>query len=61
MGNNSVIKNSKTTFIEQLKIDQRSECKVLGIYINPREFPHSGLIIISNKCKIAIKLKEKQY
>ena len=58
MGNNTVIKNSKNIFIEQLKIDSRSEYKVLGIYINPHEFPQSGLIIISNKSKIQIKLKK---
>ena len=61
MGNNTVIKNSKNIFIEQLKIDHRSEYKVLGIYINPHEFPQSGLIIIANKSKIQIKQKEKQY
>lgn len=61
MGNNTVIKNSKNTFIEQLKIDYRSENKVLGIYINPHEFPQSGLIIISNKSKKSFNLKEKLY
>jgi hypothetical protein len=49
MGNYSVLSNSKYTFIEQLKLDSRSVVKVLGIYINPNEFPKSGLIIVSNK------------
>jgi hypothetical protein len=51
MGNNHVFRNSKNTFIEQLKIDSNSEKKVLGIYLNPTEFPTSGLIIVSNRCK----------
>jgi hypothetical protein len=54
MGNNHVFRNSKNTFIEQLKIDSNSEKKVLGIYLNPKEFPTSGLIIVSNRCKIKI-------
>lgn len=58
MGNNTVIKNSQNIFIEQLKIDSRSEYKILGIYMNPHEFPQSGLIIISNKSKIQINLKK---
>lgn len=52
MGNSNVFKNSKSTFIEQLKVDSRSEMKVIGIYINPTEFPNSGLIIVTNKCNI---------
>jgi hypothetical protein len=51
MGNN-VIHNSRSIFIEQLKIDNRSENKILGTFINPGEFPASGLIIVSNKGKI---------
>lgn len=50
MGNYSVIRNSKQTFIEQLKIDSKSENKIIGIFLNPTEFPKSGLIIISTKC-----------
>jgi hypothetical protein len=49
MGNNSVIKNSKNTFVEQIKVDSRSESKILGCYINPIEFPNSGLIVVSNR------------
>lgn len=49
MGNYSVIKNSKHTFIEQLKIDGRNEANVLGVFLNPNEFPKSGLIVISDK------------
>jgi hypothetical protein len=51
MGNNHIFRNSKYTFIEQLKIDPRGELKILGIYLNPAEFPQSGLIIVTNKCK----------
>jgi len=47
MGNNQIFKNSKYTFIEQLKIDSRSELKILGIYLNPKEFPCAGLIIVT--------------
>lgn len=50
MGNNHVFRNSKYTFIEQLKIDSTSEKKVLGVYINPTEFPTSGLLVVSSKC-----------
>ena len=50
MGNNHVFRDSKNTFIEQLKIDSSSEKKVLGIFINPKEFPRSGLIIVSARC-----------
>ena len=52
MGNNQVFTSSKNTFIEQLKIDSNSEKKILGIYLNPAEFPNSGLIIVSNRGNI---------
>lgn len=49
MGNNLVFHNTKSTFVEQLKIDSNSEKKILAIYLNPHEFPNSGLLIITNK------------
>jgi hypothetical protein len=51
MGNNHIFHNSKSTFLEQLKIDTNSEKKVLAIYLNPLEFPKSGLIIVTNRSK----------
>lgn len=50
MGNTSVISNSSNTFVEQIKIDEKSSQKIIGIYLNPREFPFSGLITVTNKC-----------
>ena len=50
MGNTSVISQSGNTFVEQIKVDQKSSQKVLGIFLNPREFPLSGLIVVTNKC-----------
>jgi|LauGreDrversion4_2_1035121.scaffolds.fasta_scaffold3768257_1 hypothetical protein len=50
MGNTSVISHSGNTFVEQIKIDEKSSQKVTGIFINPREFPYSGLIAVTNKC-----------
>jgi hypothetical protein len=47
MGNSNIL--GKYTFIDQLKVDSRSQSKVIGIYINPSEFPNGGLIIITNK------------
>jgi hypothetical protein len=54
MGNSSV--TGKYTFIEQLKVDNRSSSKVIGIYINPNEFPNGGFIVATNKGKNQIKL-----
>jgi hypothetical protein len=51
MGNNHIFHNSKSTFLEQLKIDTNSEKKILAIYLNPIEFPKSGLLIVANRSK----------
>jgi hypothetical protein len=51
MGNSSVFNTNKNTFVEQLKIHSNNELNVLGTYLNPAEFPTSGLLIVSNKCK----------
>ena len=48
MGNTNVFRNNSSNFIEQLKIDLKSQTKILGIYINPNEFPTSGLIVVSS-------------
>jgi hypothetical protein len=49
MGNSSIV--GKYTFVEQLKIDSRSQSKIIGIYVNPSEFPNGGLLIVTNKGK----------
>ena len=36
-------------FIEQIKVDTSGKSKILGIYINPNEFPKSGLIVASSQ------------
>ena len=36
-------------FIEQIKVDTSGKSKILGIYINPNEFPKSGLIVASTQ------------
>ena len=50
MGNTSVISHSGNTFVEQIKVDGKSSQKILGVFLNPREFPLSGLIVVTNKC-----------
>ena len=49
MGNNFVFRNHSYNFIEQIKIDTKSQTKILDVYINPNEFPTSGLIIVSER------------
>ncbi len=49
MGNTNVFRNNSSNFVEQLKIDLKSQTKILGVYINPNEFPTSGLIVVSSK------------
>lgn len=49
MGNTFVFRNHSSNFVEQLKIDSKSQLAILGIYINPNEFPTSGLIIVSER------------
>jgi hypothetical protein len=46
MGNVNMFKSDGRNFIEQIKVDTS---KIMGIYINPNEFPKSGLIIVSTK------------
>ena len=41
-----MFKSDGRNFIEQIKVDTS---KIMGIYINPNEFPKSGLIIVSTK------------
>ena len=41
-----MFKGDGRNFIEQIKVDTS---KIMGIYINPNEFPKSGLIIVSTK------------
>jgi hypothetical protein len=33
-------------------VDSRGEEKIMGIYINPSEFPNAGLLVVTNKSKI---------
>ena len=56
MGNTSVISYSGNTFVEQIKVDLKSSQKLMGIFLNPREFPYSGLIAVTNKCIYFIKI-----
>ena len=49
MGNTFVFRNSSSNFVEQLKIDSKGNVKVIGIYINPNEFPTGGLIVVSER------------
>ncbi len=53
MGNYyNVIINSENTFIEQLKVSNDKEnSAITAIYLYPRDFPNSGLIILTNKSK----------
>ena len=53
MGNTFVFRNHSSNFVEQLKIDLKSQVVVLGIYINPNEFPTSGLIVVSEKAVLS--------
>ena len=41
--------NDNRNFIEQIKVDTSGKSKILGIYINPNEFPKSGLIVASTQ------------
>lgn len=54
MGNSNVYSSSKSTFIEQVKVDSSSEQRIIGVYINPSEFPNAGLLVVTNKSKINI-------
>ena len=51
MGNVNMFRNDNRNFIEQIKVDTSGKSKILGIYINPNEFPKSGLIVVSFQCK----------
>ena len=45
-----MFRNDNRNFIEQIKVDTSGKSKILGIYINPNEFPKSGLIVASSQC-----------
>ena len=45
-----MFRNDNRNFIEQIKVDTSGKSKILGIYINPNEFPKSGLIVTSSQC-----------
>ena len=45
-----MFRNDNRNFIEQIKVDTSGKSKILGIYINPNEFPKSGLIVASTQC-----------
>ena len=49
MGGDFVFRNQSSNFIEQLKIDNKGQTKIIGIFLTPNEFPTNGLIIISEK------------
>ena len=44
-----MFRNDNRNFIEQIKVDTSGKSKILGIYINPNEFPKSGLIVASSQ------------
>jgi len=45
-----MFRNDNRNFIEQIKVDTSGKSKILGIFINPNEFPKSGLIVASSHC-----------
>ncbi len=45
-----MFRNDNRNFIEQIKVDTSGKSKILGIFINPNEFPKSGLIVASSQC-----------
>ena len=49
MGNSILFRNEKSNFVEQIKADKKGQLEILGIYINPNEFPTGGLIVITQK------------
>ena len=44
-----MFRSDDRNFIEQIKVDTSGKSKILGIYINPNEFPKSGLIVASSQ------------
>jgi hypothetical protein len=53
MGNNyNVIVNNDNNFLEQLKVSDHKDSVILAIYLYPRTFPNSGLIVVTNKCNV---------
>ena len=40
MGNVNMFRNDNRNFIEQIKVDTSGKSKILGIFINPNEFPN---------------------
>ena len=49
MGNSILFRNEKSNFVEQIKADKKGKLEILGIYINPNEFPTGGLIVITQQ------------